>query len=199
MKKEEFLKQLENVISGLPLSEKDEIMADYEEHFSVGVEAGRSESEIVASLGSPSSIGKQLRADYHIKKAENKVSASSIFRAVIATASLGFFNLIFVVGPFFGLLFLFGGLVAFGIGMVGSSVVGFIASLFAVFSPALIDRFIYLGVSPIVGMLLSVALAGFGILFLIGCWYLAKWFYRGTVAYLKFNISIIQGREERVK
>ncbi len=53
MTKTEFLQQLYNHLSSLPPAERDDIIADFEEHFQAGAECGKSEDQICAELGSP--------------------------------------------------------------------------------------------------------------------------------------------------
>lgn len=53
MTKFEFLQQLYDHLSALPSSERDDIIADFEEHFQVGEEQGKSEDQICAELGNP--------------------------------------------------------------------------------------------------------------------------------------------------
>ncbi len=53
MTKTEFLQQLYNHLSTLPPAERDDIIADFEEHFQAGAERGKSEEQICAELGNP--------------------------------------------------------------------------------------------------------------------------------------------------
>lgn len=53
MTKNEFLQALYNHLSSLTPTERDEIIADFEEHFSAGLECGKSEEQICAELGNP--------------------------------------------------------------------------------------------------------------------------------------------------
>lgn len=59
MNKSEFLNELEIYLMHLPKTERDEIIFDYSEHFRLGLEDGKTESEIAKSLGEPSTIAKQ--------------------------------------------------------------------------------------------------------------------------------------------
>lgn len=59
MTKVEFLQQLYNYLSALDTNERNEIIQDFEEHFSVGTELGKSEEQICAELGSPYSCAAQ--------------------------------------------------------------------------------------------------------------------------------------------
>ncbi|MFA4995580.1 MAG: DUF1700 domain-containing protein [Patescibacteria group bacterium] len=194
--KEQFIKKLRGSLKSLPESEVEDIISDYEEHFRAGKESGRSENEIAKSLGEPSSIARQLRADHHIRKADDKISASSIVRAVLATAGLSFFNLVFIAFPFFGLLFILCGLIASGVAAFASGVVGFLIAAAAIIIPNFANPLINIGITPLALLFLFIALTGFSILFLIGCWFLAKWFYQLTVSYLRINMSIIKGDKE---
>ena len=74
------------------LSEKEraDILKDYEEHFTFGLEEGKREEEIVASLGSPAQIAKELLADYHIEKVTTSATTGNVFRAIWAVIGLGF-------------------------------------------------------------------------------------------------------------
>jgi uncharacterized membrane protein len=104
MKKVEFFKEMERLLQDIPENERQDMLYDYEEHFQIALEKGKSEEEIVTDLGTPKTIAKELKANYHIHQAKTNTSATNITRAVIASVSLGFFNLVFVLGPLFGLL-----------------------------------------------------------------------------------------------
>lgn len=53
MTKTEFLQELYNHLQPLSANERDEIIQDFEEHFSAGVENGKTEEQICAELGNP--------------------------------------------------------------------------------------------------------------------------------------------------
>lgn len=53
MTKTEFLQELYNHLSPLTPAERDDIIADFEEHFQAGAERGKSEEQICAELGNP--------------------------------------------------------------------------------------------------------------------------------------------------
>lgn len=53
MTKTEFLQELYNHLQTLPKNERDEIIQDFEEHFSAGEENGKTEEQICAELGNP--------------------------------------------------------------------------------------------------------------------------------------------------
>ena len=104
MTKDQFLNKLDVSLKGLVFNERKDILQDYKEHFEIGLEEGKTEEEIAARLGSPSAIGKELLASYHIEKVRKDMTAGNILRAVWAVIGLGFFNLVIVLGPFFALV-----------------------------------------------------------------------------------------------
>lgn len=61
MTRKEFMASLSQYLAPLPISdeERTDILSDYEEHFRVGMENGKTESEIAASLGSPYDVASQ--------------------------------------------------------------------------------------------------------------------------------------------
>lgn len=59
MTKAEFLQQLQNHLLPLAAAERDEILADFEEHFQAGLESGKTEAQICQELGNPYSCALQ--------------------------------------------------------------------------------------------------------------------------------------------
>lgn len=85
-------------------------MQDFEEHFATGLNEGKSEEEIAASLGPPQQIAKELLAEYQLEKATSDATEGNVFRALWAIIGLSFFNFVIVLGPLIGLLgIMFGG------------------------------------------------------------------------------------------
>lgn len=193
MTKQEFINILTRSLAGLPSEDRGEILYDYEEHFRIGLGEGKTEEDIATSLGDPRTIARQFSANYHVLQAEADTSISNTFKAVLATLGLGFFNLVFVLGPFIGLLgVLFGLFVAAG-AIIIAGVAVFAATLFGSFMPIAVDSTFLLFATPVATFFLSIGLICLGLLFLIGDIYLAKYFFAGTVRYLKFNMKIIKG------
>lgn len=63
MSKHEFMARLYNALASLSTQERDDILNDYEEHFRIGREMGKSEAEIVDSLGSPEELAASFTED----------------------------------------------------------------------------------------------------------------------------------------
>src|SRR4030042_5386490 len=103
MNKKDFISKLSTYLGGIPVEERQDVINDFEEHFKEGMAEGRTEEEMADSLGDPKALANQFKANILVSKAEKTTSAINITRAVLATLGLGFFNFIFVLGPFVAL------------------------------------------------------------------------------------------------
>ncbi len=188
MNKKDFLKVLSSNLGNISTTDKKEIIADYEEHFDIGLKNNKSEEEICELLGNPKSIAKQYKMDMMIKEAEKSRSISGIIKAIIASLGLGFFNIVFLLGPFIGLVAVLISLFAAGFSITISGVFIFFAAIIQPF----VSSIFFIGINPVIAIFLSIGTTAFGLLFLIGDCFLAKYFYIGTIKYLKFNLKIIR-------
>lgn len=189
MNKTEFLNSLNKTLGNIPYEEKRDILYDYEEHFNVGLESGKSEEEIADSLGNPKSIAKYYVANYKVDQAKNDKSASSMLGAIAAVIGLGFFNLVFILGPFIAIVGVLFSLFAAAFAITVSGFVGAIGFFAVLPSYVSLPWNSYMNVG---GIFASIGLLCLGLLFFIGDCYLAKLLYKGTLAYLKWNLSIIK-------
>lgn len=181
MTKYQFLKELESKLSVLSQAEREEVLSDYEEHFLDAVASGKTEAEVSQTLGNPSSIAKELTAGYHVEKANESGDATSVIRAVLAVGSLGFFNLVVVLGPavaVYGVLFSFW---AVALVLIASPILVLISI------PFLIDG------SVLNQLFLSLTMSGIGILLALGLKVVTKIVLKITMKYLEFNKKIIRG------
>ncbi|MDD1724545.1 MAG: DUF1700 domain-containing protein [Methanospirillum sp.] len=191
MKRDEYLRKLEQTLSKLSQQDWDEILGDYSEHFAIGLENGRNEEEIAAALGDPQVIGREYTAVTLIKTAEDSPSARGMGRAIAATLGLGLFNLVVVLVPFIILvciilMILLGGfsLVCAGPMLTGSAVL-IIAGIFPMVLP----------VSPVATVFFGIGITCMGLLVILGDYWLSRMLYRLGIRYLKWNIAVIHGRE----
>ena len=192
MNKEQFLSQLRRSLSGIPEQEKKEILYDYEEHFRSGLENGQEEEEIARSLGNPRVLGKSYRIESLLDKDRGGNRASNTMRAVFASLSLGFLNVIITVPLFSGLI---AGLVSLWAGAVSLAVSG-VAVIAGVILQPLFPAFLSLGGLSIVSLIFAgIGISALGLLSVIGMWKLSQLFFRMTVKYVQFNIRIIKKQE----
>lgn len=112
MTRQAFIARLRAGLRGLPPQTVDDIVADYETHFTDGEAAGRSEAEVAAALGDPGRLARELRAEIGLKRWEEERSPSGAAAAVFAVLGLGAIDL-FVLLP---ILMTVGG-VLFGMAM----------------------------------------------------------------------------------
>jgi len=188
MNKNEFIEILKSNLSKLPKDEIDDIIYDYEEHFRIGLENGKAESEICSELGNPKAISKQFFADKSLQIATNNTTYKNTLRAIFAIAALGFFNLVLVLGPFIGLVGVIISFYATGISFVFSGVATFFASLLDPFVEA-----IYVDMNIISALCFSIFFVCIGLLILIGTFYLTKILLNILMKYLKWNLDLIKG------
>lgn len=189
---QEFIRVLRSRLEGtLPKEELEDIVSDYAEHFRIGKANGRTDEELWRSLGSPEDVAREIRIMHLVKKAENVRSCRNIFHAVIATLGLGLFNLVFVLVPFLLLVLML--LLVFIIGVV-FAIFGPVAFVSSVLQLAGVPAFA-LWLSPGAGIFISIGMTSLGLLLIIGDYFLARFFYRVGIQYLKWNISTITGTE----
>lgn len=192
MNKSEFLAILDKSIGNVSSDIKKEILYDYEEHFSVGLEKGKTEEEVSMALGDPRQLARQFRAECALRHAEGSSTASNVLRAVFAVLGLGFFNLIFVLAPFLGVSGLILGLLLSSMGVL----VGGLGLILAVVISPVFPSLISIDFNPVVILFIGTGVTALGLLCNILMYYLIKGFFKVTTAYLKMNLSIISGRRK---
>jgi uncharacterized membrane protein len=82
MTKQQFLHELEQLLSRVPTSERQEMLYDYEEHIRSATENGWTEAEAVSKLGSPKVIAKELLATTYVQQAETATNFGNVLRFV---------------------------------------------------------------------------------------------------------------------
>ena len=198
MNKKEYLEELRRLLRKLPKEDREDIISDYEEHFAIGLEKGRTEEEISQALGNPKNVAKQLKADHVIKKAEVKPSVGGMIEAILAAMGLGLFNLIFVAVPVLLVTAVILTLLVAGFVMIFAGIYWVLSPLLHFIIPQL-DLPHFLTSGGILNVLVIVAggigLTAGGIILVVAMAYIAKWFYELLIKYLKLNLRIIKGRK----
>jgi uncharacterized membrane protein len=194
MNRVQYIEELRKALRRAPEADRREILEDYEEHFKVGMAEGRSEEEIATALGNPSAIGKAYRIETLADDTRAGWKVADVFRAVFASISLGFFNIIVVLGPFLGLVGVLIGMWAVVAALGVSGIGGIAGAIAGPFLPGV------LGFSPTAGNVLFLLFAGIGaaalgVLAAIGMAWVTRWFFVLTARYLTFNARIISGRK----
>jgi len=190
MNKQTFMLKLKQGLNGLSEEDTREILYDYEEHFEIGRLEGRTEEEIAVALGNPESLAKELRASIQITRAKNDSSVKNIFSALGATIGLGFFNLIFVLGPFIALASI---LLAFLVVTISFYVTG-LAFVVASFLQNILSHTIEVFANPWINVFIGLGFISLGVSFTYLTKAVGGVFKKATIRYLSFNVRIIKRR-----
>ena len=188
MNVDEYLKELAYELRSLESSERAEILNDQEEYIRDASANGRSEQEVIASLGSPRNFAREILAETKLHRVKETKKLGPLFGAVIALLALAPLNLIFVLGPFIALIAI---VMSLWIAMLSYG-----ASMFAVLGIFLFKLSFYS-----VGLLthlstffLIVALLGIGVLGVYFLSWLTRVFIKMTAGYLRWNLNFIRSR-----
>lgn len=187
MTKKEFLDKLQKNLKGLKKKDISEILSDYEEHFRIGSEKGKTEEKIADELGDVIQIANQFKIESGIEPS-NKTEKSMIMKIFIAIGLI-FFNLIFISGLFFGFT---GALIGFFSGSLGMTFGG-IAGLLSIILSPIINIFVPVFTSSIPTIIFaSIGITCMGILWFIGNCFIAKYFIKLIIIYFKFNLKLLK-------
>lgn len=185
MTKEQFLKQLDAALTKLPSEERGDIIRDYKEYFFIGMEEGKTEQAISASLGHPRQIAKELLANYRLVQVETTQTAGNMARAAWAVVQLGFFHLAIVAGPL--------------IAVAGIMLAGWCVGIFFIASPLLVvvNAILTPGAFHVYFLFNSILFCGAGIAVVVAMMYATKAVANAFVSYLKYNVSLVKGGLKR--
>ncbi len=203
MTKHEFLAELASALQRIPEGERQDILRDYEEYFTDAAHAGRTDAEVIATLGQPSHIAKQLIADHHLSRAQSNLTLASFLKATLAVVSLTFFNLVFILGPLIGAIgFLFGLWVA-SISFVITPLLYIISLAFNLpsFGTESITGLLQQSdVPPTIqqslvtfGGFITITASGVGLLGCVVLYYISRWCIRMFIRYMQANVAILRG------
>lgn len=191
MKRSEWLVKLEQEMSRLGIERVREAVADYEEHFAIAMDAGKSEEEICEKLGDPVTVAKAHQVDRMVTsalpagKAAGPMDMQGILRATLRVLILTPLNFFLLIGPFIVIAsLLFTGwilAVVFGLLSLGATVLALISV------PFLVIEFWSAG-SMLFG---SLAFVGFTVLGIMTLWVLTRVLLTWFVSYLQWNVNFV--------
>ena len=157
-----FIARLRQGLKGLSPVEIDDIVMDYEAHFSDAIAAGRSEIDVAASLGDALQLGNELRAEAKLRRWETRRNPHTFVQAGLGLVGLQAFNF-FILLP---VLLVSAGcalVAAYVLYIVGSTGVHLLSGLLSgngnVLVPSLVGLGLIAGVVGI-GSLLALLLGG---------------------------------------
>lgn len=180
MNKTQFLTSLDQALQRLSDDERRDILHDFEEHFTFGMEEGKTEAEIAASLGSVDKIANELLLEHQVEN-DRSVPQNSTAKAVMIAIGLILFNLMIVLGPVAGI--------------IGTLFGGWIMSITFVASPLLVllNIIIYPESFMMFDLFFSIGLVGLGLLVGVLMYLASRGVIYLIVRYVKFNINLVKG------
>jgi uncharacterized membrane protein len=172
------------------IAKLQEVLADYNEHFEMGLAKGKSEEEIVDKLGDPVTIAKAYQAENLISQMQESPVQDQFgyfVKAVLRILILTPFNFFMMIGPFLVTLCMLiaGWATALSLGGTG---IGLAFGLFALIPIAALG--FWSG-----GALLfsSLTVVGLSLLGLIVMFFVTKWILQLFVRYLQWNVNFVKG------
>ncbi|WP_144138275.1 DUF1700 domain-containing protein [Paraburkholderia sp. BCC1884] len=126
MKQDEFIEVLRRELSSLPRHAVDEMVADYREYIGDALAAGRREEDVIAALGDPVKLARELKAQANYRQWQDRRSVGNLLRVMVSIAGLGLLNVLLLVPFMLYLVILTVGYVAFT-GLTIAGIVGVVA------------------------------------------------------------------------
>ncbi|MBO7814633.1 DUF1700 domain-containing protein [Burkholderia pseudomallei] len=114
MKQDAFIQRLRQALGSLPKRDVDEIVADYREYIGDALSAGCTEEDVIAALGEPEKLARELKAQANFRQWEERRSFGNLMRVVGSIAGLGLLHLVLLVPFLLYMLVLTLGYVFFG-------------------------------------------------------------------------------------
>lgn len=121
MSKDKFLQELRRGLAGLPPQEIEEIVGDYAAHLAESAARNRNEAEVMAALGDPARIARELRADIGLRRFEDNWTLSNLLAATMGLAGLAIVDLVLLLPLLIVTIVLAAGL---AVGLVGIGAFG---------------------------------------------------------------------------
>ncbi|WP_099224612.1 HAAS signaling domain-containing protein [Listeria costaricensis] len=193
MKKAEFMAELEERLYRLNSSEREEFLNDYEEHFRNGEAEGKSESEIVMSLGSPKAIADDIFAEREelLQDPTKEMETYYVPRQTSSSSRTPGSRVLLFIGLIFLDLVLLIPVAATAWGLVIS--VWGISGCF-ILSPAFVGIAMVLGQNiAFYQMFASIAMVGLGLMLLPIAVYFTKWVKNLTLLWIASHGYVLKG------
>lgn len=199
MTRNEFMWALSNALTGFPQSEISRVTEYYDELFNEGLDEGKTEEEICASLDKPEDIAERMRIELAFVRAEQQPTPKSMNAVLLILLGLfavpigiplgaALLSVLFAMFvTVFALTFSFGAVVL----ALGVSGLAAVAAGVAVIA----------GGAPLFGIALfgaAFVLIGLGILGCLGTYYLTRAMMRGVVKLCRTLYNAVTNRKDKV-
>ncbi len=190
MKKQEYLDKLELELRSQNITKVQEILADYHEHFAVGLGKGKSEEEIVDKLGDAPTIAKAYQAEDLIRQIEDapvQDQFSYFIRAILRLIILTPLNFFMLVGPVLILSII---LFTMWTLVVSIGVAGVAFSIKVLMALPIMSIGLWGMSMSLFGMVSTISGALLGVLIMF---FITKFLLQMFISYLRWNIEFIKG------
>jgi uncharacterized membrane protein len=169
MKNDELLQELEDRLKGLPTEDREKLLDLYKDLIEVASENRK------VSTNSPGG----LADNYPLPINTETDSYRNLGRIILASISLFFFNLIFMLGPVIAIFSVYLSL--------------WVVSASFVVSPLFVVTQVWIGGFTTFELFLSLILCGIGIALGAGMVKAGKWLYKTFSRYVNWNMKLIKG------
>lgn len=126
MKQDVFIEALRQELRSLPKQAVDEIVADYREYIGDALAAGRREEDVIAALGDPVKLARELKAQANYRQWQKSRSVGNLVRVIGSIAGLGLLNVLLLVPFMLYLVVMTAGYLVFS-GLTIAGIVGVVA------------------------------------------------------------------------
>ncbi|MGE0632306.1 MAG: DUF1700 domain-containing protein [Pseudobdellovibrionaceae bacterium] len=187
MKQQEFLSSLKQNLEKYHVENIQDILLDYQEHFTHGLQKGKKEEEISAKLGNPVSIAKAYSAETLIAQVKNPNEKFQVETALKVIGRL------VLIAPFNFIVLFIPGVIIFSLLVAGWSVAG----AFGVVALSLLGAFVKYSLFVFsFWVLLACISLGFGIFGLavvsgLVMFFITKFILIGLINYLQWNLKFV--------
>ena len=186
MNKYEFLYELNRNLYLLSQLERDDIIADYEEHFRIGIKDGFSEEEICERLGNPVTLANEFMSNNqpdrnNFTQPKSSYSPNPSFSSANANSNQPLISLLVVLFNIFIGIWIIVSVFATWISLWAASISVLVSGPIAIIDCIVNNYDVYLGLFISIGVLLF----SLGILMCIGMVYLTKYMFIGLKKYFQ--------------
>ncbi|MBC7371321.1 MAG: DUF1700 domain-containing protein [Bdellovibrionaceae bacterium] len=187
MNQQEYMTSLKSELAQRNVPNIQDIVADYEEHFTHALKSGKSEDQVIDKLGAPDLIAKAYETESKInqaKVASKEVPVGLVLASLGRVLILAPFNFIFMFIPAIIIFTMIaaGWSVAGGIGAAGFAMLAIVPAAAAVagtFWASVAALFMGFG---------TIGMAGIGVLIM---YFVTKGIAMGVVSYVQWNLKFI--------
>ena len=182
MNKQAFMSQLKRNLMPLKQSARQEILADFEEHFNDGAKSGKTDAQVAKELGDPKQLAQQYLTT--VQKEEKTSVPESVGRGIFVGLGLLLLDAIILIPIVASLFAVVISLWAIPISTFASAIAFLIYPLFTALTVSM---------PYYIALMASIALLGFTVASAIGMFYLSKYFIKFVIGFGKMHYRIIVG------